>query len=72
MCVKIFFDVLKNRKMNISDRVKTILNYAYDVQDKINNNNVDKIPQSVDKYDFCKVKKCIKRHKRVRQAMSKP
>ena len=30
------FDVLKNRKMNISDRVKTILNYAYDVQDKIN------------------------------------
>ena len=53
------FDVLKNRKMNISDRVKTILNYAYDVQDKINNNNVDKVPQSVDNCDFSQSKKCI-------------
>lgn len=53
------FDVLKNRKMNISDRVKTILNYAYDVQDKINNNNVDKVPQSVDNCDFSQSEKCI-------------
>ena len=54
------FDVLKNRKMSISDRVKTILNYAYDVQDKINNNNVDKIPQSVDNYDFFAKRKVYK------------
>lgn len=57
------FEVLKNRKMNISDRVKQILNYAYDVQDKINNNNVDKVPQSVDNCDFSQSEKCITWHK---------
>lgn len=53
------FDVLKNRSMSIADRVKAILNYAFDVQDKINNNDVDKIPQIVDKYVFSKSEKCI-------------
>lgn len=53
------FNVLKNRSMSIADRAKTILNYAFDVQDKINNNNVDKIAQIVDNYDFLQSEKCI-------------
>ncbi len=53
------FNMLKNRNMSISDRVKTILNYAYEVQNKINKNNIInayRIPQ--DMYDFSQGERC--------------
>ncbi len=61
------FNMLKNRNMSISDRVKTILNYAYEVQNKINSNSIDKISQNADSYDFSKgekrtdgIRECVK------------
>lgn len=49
-CRKMALDILQNRSINLNHRIALLINFAHDIQEEINENNLSKINDIINKY----------------------